>query len=169
MCGLAVLEPLHGHVAACVATLAVSCGWGLTRSQTQSCSVDVRIIGYHQTSPAVAQLIRASGFRCGAQGALGPGIYFALSEQDTVGKAHKRGYMLVCEVNVGRTKVVDKWNGALTKRALKKEGFDSVYITGGQASQANRPEYVVYSPRRVKLISHGPLKGAQGSGGCAVL
>eukprot|EP00746_Dinoflagellata_sp_MGD_P030379 gnl/MRDRNA2_/MRDRNA2_172053_c0_seq1.p1 gnl/MRDRNA2_/MRDRNA2_172053_c0~~gnl/MRDRNA2_/MRDRNA2_172053_c0_seq1.p1 ORF type:complete len:372 (-),score=44.06 gnl/MRDRNA2_/MRDRNA2_172053_c0_seq1:99-1127(-) len=110
--------------------------------------------GYHQTSPTYGKAIVRRGFQCGSSGALGGGIYFALSEADTKGKAHNNGYMLVCDVSVGRTKLVDQWDPSITKSTLKAEGFDSVYITAGQNSSASRPEYVVFSPRQVKMISH---------------
>ena len=114
----------------------------------------VIINGYHQTDKKCAESIIKNGFKCGTRGFAGAGIYFANSPQDTCGKAQRNGYMLVCQINTGNTKLIEKAASNIDKKTLKLEGFDSVSVTGGTNSDLNRPEFVVFEPNRVLIIEH---------------
>ena len=113
----------------------------------------VIITGYHQTDKECAESIIKNGFKCGTKGFAGAGIYFANSPQDTCGKAQRNGYMLVCKVDTGNTKLIEKAASNIDKKTLKREGFDSVSVTGGTNSDLNRPEFVIFEPYRVKEIT----------------
>eukprot|EP00929_Paragymnodinium_shiwhaense_P086954 TRINITY_DN47309_c0_g1_i1.p1 TRINITY_DN47309_c0_g1~~TRINITY_DN47309_c0_g1_i1.p1 ORF type:complete len:928 (+),score=93.15 TRINITY_DN47309_c0_g1_i1:69-2852(+) len=97
---------------------------------------------YHQTDPEAAKKILDCGrmFR-GAQGALGGGIYFAKTPEDTERKALKKGGILVCSVRLGRIKMLSELDTNITFTQLQRQKFDSVYFGGFTSG----PEYVVYN------------------------
>ncbi|CAE8633933.1 unnamed protein product [Polarella glacialis] len=107
---------------------------------------------YHQTDPESAQMILDTGrmFR-GTSGALGGGIYFAGSPEDTERKAHHRGVILECRVYLGKIKRLSACDGTVTFSLLDHEGFDSVLFTGFPSG----PEYVVYNFDQVEPV--GPV------------
>ncbi|KAA6386463.1 MAG: hypothetical protein EZS28_018012 [Streblomastix strix] len=113
------------------------------------------ITGYHQTSAQAAQAILATGFRVGAGGIAGGGIYFALKKEDTNWKAHQKGVILKCQVDVGSCKIMTQMEPRLTGEDLKKQGFDSVYFPANYMNVGlNYPEYVIYNPSRIKKIEY---------------
>ncbi|KAA6403333.1 MAG: putative Serine/Threonine kinase catalytic domain protein, partial [Streblomastix strix] len=81
-----------------------------------------------QTSAQAAQAILATGFRVGAGGIAGGGIYFALNRADTERKAHQKGVILECQVDVGSCKIMKQMEPQLTGDELKRQGFDSVFF-----------------------------------------
>ncbi|KAA6358316.1 MAG: hypothetical protein EZS28_046157, partial [Streblomastix strix] len=113
------------------------------------------ITGYHQTSAQAAQQIKANGFRVGAGGIAGGGVYFALNKKDTNRKAHQKGVILECQIDIGSCKIMQQKEPQLTGEELKRQGFDSVYFPARYMNiPLSRPEYVIYDPARVKHIQY---------------
>lgn len=113
------------------------------------------IDGFHQTDKDSAKNIIASkAFRRGSKGALGGAIYFALSEEDTEGKALSKGVMFQCRIKAGRVKVVEHWDPRITQESLFEMGYDTVLIHGSGTSDASRPEYAVFDPTRVAIVKY---------------
>ncbi|KAA6402919.1 MAG: hypothetical protein EZS28_001560 [Streblomastix strix] len=111
--------------------------------------------GYHQTSREAARQIIQTGFRPGTGGIAGGGIYFALNVEDTNRKAHQKGVILKCQVDIGRTKIMKQMEPQLTGEQLKKQGYDSVYFPANYMNtNLNLPEYVIYDSNRVKKIEY---------------
>lgn len=102
---------------------------------------------FHCTSCTNAEKIVAEGFRCGAGGLTGGGIYLAESVEDASRKARQQGIVLVCDVELGRVMNVG-FNGdaSLDLSRLNKMGYDSVRIPRKGA------EYCVYEPHRVRIV-----------------
>lgn len=105
---------------------------------------------YHQTDPVAAGLIIDSQQFCrGSKGYVGGGIYFAASKDMTNIKAHATGTVLRATVFLGKSRVVDAVKcrqpgnspPQYDCKRLKKEGLDSVHITGMRTGA----EYVVYN------------------------
>ncbi|KAA6338353.1 MAG: hypothetical protein EZS28_052707, partial [Streblomastix strix] len=108
---------------------------------------------YHQTTAQDARSLKETGIRPGNQGIAGGGIYFALNRADTERKAHQKGVILECQVDVGRSKIMKEREPQLTGEELKMQGFDSVYFPANYMNvRLNFPEYVIYNPARVKNI-----------------
>ena len=102
---------------------------------------------YHCTSRSNAASIKSSGFRCGSGGMTGGGIYFAESISDASRKAHNKGVVLECEVNLGRVMDVGfNGNDSLSLSSVRQQGYDSVRIP------RNGTEYCVYEPHRVTFV-----------------
>ncbi|CEM31362.1 unnamed protein product [Vitrella brassicaformis CCMP3155] len=105
---------------------------------------------YHQTSAASAQAI-ASGRKMmrGSTGIVGGGIYFAASEQATMGKAHSPGCMIEARVYLGNSLKISALLGAgqYTHTSLKAQGYDSVHLTGMPTGD----EYIVFNWAQVRL------------------
>ncbi|KAA6365841.1 MAG: hypothetical protein EZS28_038632 [Streblomastix strix] len=110
------------------------------------------ITGFHQTDPGSASQILSHGFKLGNAGIAGGGIYFALNKNDTNQKAHSHGTVLKCLVDVGRAKIMSKFEPALNGQKLAAEGYDSVFLPTGDGVNLSANEYVVYDPQRVKKI-----------------
>ncbi|KAA6382949.1 MAG: hypothetical protein EZS28_021520, partial [Streblomastix strix] len=101
------------------------------------------------------QQIINTGFRPGQGGIAGGGIYFALNKKDTNRKAHQKGVILECQVDVGSSKIMKQKEPQLTGEELKRQGFDSVYFPAQYMDVTlNYPEYVIYDPARVKDIQY---------------
>jgi len=115
---------------------------------------------YHCTSREHADSIKRYGFRCGSGGLAGGGIYFAESAGDASRKAHNKGVVLECEVNLGKTWSLD-FNGDsnMTLSRLNSMGYDSVLIP------RNGIEYCIYEPHRVSVIGehHDPMSSSPAS------
>ncbi|KAA6388880.1 MAG: putative Aurora kinase [Streblomastix strix] len=113
------------------------------------------IAGYHQTSAQAARSIMQTGFRPGNRGIAVGGIYFALNRADTERKAHQKGVILECQVDVGSCKIMKQMEPQLTGDELKRQGFDSVFFPANYMNtNLNFPEYVIYDPARVKHIQY---------------
>jgi len=105
---------------------------------------------YHCTSQCSASAIKRNGFRCGTSGIVGGGIYFAVSVKDAIRKAHQKGVVLQCRVDVGRVYDVG-FNGdiSLNLTRINRLGYNSVRIArNGEPGT----EYCVYEPSRVSVI-----------------
>lgn len=107
------------------------------------------MIGYHQTLPETALLIAETGFKAGASGLFGGGIYFARSIDDTFRKAHNFGALICAVVDMGNIKYVTQPEFEITKESLESEGFNSVYAKAAEGF-LSKDEFVVYEPERVK-------------------
>lgn len=125
-------------------------------------SSDDWINGFHQTSPDVAKEInkgnQGSKMRPGSRGALGPGIYFAHTEEDTNGKALSKGVVFLCRIATGRVKVLEHWDPSWTEQKMKDSGYDTLMILGNRTADANRPEYKIYDPERIAIVSWWNVK-----------
>jgi len=112
---------------------------------------------YHQTDPIAADVIQSSGRMLrGRNGLAGGGIYFAVTPEETNGKAQRHGCIIACEVRLGKVLTLGpSGNRDITHYKLKKMGYDSVKIL--------RPggiEHVVYSYEQVRI--QGKKWGGQG-------
>lgn len=110
----------------------------------------------HATSREAGQGIeRTRTMRCGVDGVLGRGIYFAETEEATKGKALHHGAMVTAEVDLGKCLTVSEadaiWrmlqDGGFGHKKLAKAGISSVCcdFNGGR-------EYCVFDPARVKIL-----------------
>ena len=118
-------------------------------------------IGFHQTHEKAASLISTgyTGFRCGTSGMFGGGIYFAVSIAETKHKAHEKGVILACKVDVGRVYQVSAACNLMTLAQLKSMGYDSLEARPHPGFLSTGIEFVVYEPWRVKefmLVSTEP-------------
>lgn len=113
---------------------------------------------FHQTDHESAHLIKSSGqFLPGTKGALGAGAYFCPSVHDTDHKARKPGgWIIQVKLDLGRSHIVNAWDGSITKENLEAMGFDSVAIQGQGLTEASGWEYVIYDMRRVKVVGVQP-------------
>jgi hypothetical protein len=104
---------------------------------------------YHETDADCARsILQSQTFKCGADGLVGGGIYFAASAADTGHKAHKRGVLLKARVNLGRIKTVEHGREAgVNARTVRAEGYDSVKI-----NRRGGIEYCVYDSSRVTNV-----------------
>jgi hypothetical protein len=118
-------------------------------SSCYSSSSDNSTTLYHETDADCARsILQSQTFRCGADGLVGGGIYFAASAADTGHKAHKRGVLLKARVNLGRIKTVEHGREAgVNARTVRAEGYDSVKI-----NRHGGTEYCVYDSSRVTNI-----------------
>ncbi len=82
----------------------------------------------------------------GTSGMFGAGIYFAQSESDCKGKAHKVGAVLRAKVALGRSLVCKSAQTRLDARTLAAYGCQSVK---GTAPAVSRDEYAVFDPEQV--------------------
>jgi hypothetical protein len=105
---------------------------------------------YHCTSECSAAAIKRNGFRCGARGIVGGGIYFAVSIKDAVRKAHHKGVVLECKVDLGKVHDVSfQGDTTLNLARIKQLGCNSVRVhRNGEPGT----EYCVYEPSRVRVI-----------------
>ncbi|KAA6369302.1 MAG: hypothetical protein EZS28_035172 [Streblomastix strix] len=109
------------------------------------------IVGFHQTNSNAAQLILKNGFKPGNGGIAGGGIYFALNKDDTNQKAHHHGTILRADVDVGRAKIMTRFDHSLTGARLADEGYDSVFLPTGDGSNLSANEYVIYDPNTFNM------------------
>ena len=111
---------------------------------------------FHMTDEDAARSIaRSQTFRPGTSGMFGAGIYFAQSESDCKGKAHKVGAVLRAKVALGRSLVCKSAQTRLDARTLAGYGCHSVK---GTAPAVSRDEYAVFDPEQVihthTLLTH---------------
>ena len=70
-------------------------------------------IGFHRTTPQAAFNIAKSDFQPSKKGMLGPGAYFARSNQSTlgkIGKADQTGAWFVAEIKMGKVFIVNDYS-----------------------------------------------------------
>ena len=113
---------------------------------------------YHQTNRENADsIVQSQKMKPGTSGALGPGMYFAETPEDTNGKAHSRGVVLEMSVDLrAPLKLTEK--SEFTPQSyeeLKSKGYDSVIADGFSSGS----EFVVYRSEQVRDI-----KVCEGSG-----
>lgn len=81
----------------------------------------------HITDREAAKSIVTSGvMRCSSKGMLGPGVYFAENKQAADLKAHHKGAIVVCAVNLGKLYEVYGPERQLSLSQLKTQNYDSV-------------------------------------------
>jgi len=112
------------------------------------------VIGYHQTSPHVCDLILKSQFRPGRTGWCGGAIYFADSIGGTYGEAtgpdSKQGCILQATLNLGKVKEMPPTcDSSMNGAKLKAMGYDSIVFNDG-AGTGN--QYVLYDPSRISHV-----------------
>ena len=122
---------------------------GCSSSSFWASSEDNVLTLYHQTDADSAQsILQSQTFRCGQDGLVGGGIYFAASSSDTGHKAHRRGVILKARVNLGRIKIVEHGHEAgVNARSVSSQGYDSVRI-----NRHGGTEYCVYDESRITNI-----------------
>jgi len=105
---------------------------------------------YHTTSPAVAELILASGFKPGHAGWCGGAIYFVPTPElpeTKFGPYTLSGAVIEAKVNLGRVANMDARCKATFGQGIRdavRHGYDSVRFDPGDGD-----EYVIVSARRV--------------------
>lgn len=113
---------------------------------------------FHQTNPESGQkIIREQRFVCSdpSRGKFlaGPGIYFAVSADDTHHKVRNpanKGCILAATVNLGRVLDIPfEGDQSITAETLRARGYDSVRIP-----RRGNPgtEYVVYNTNQISNI-----------------
>lgn len=102
---------------------------------------------YHGTSHAAAQEICATGFKLPTRaGMFGQGLYFTNVPNKSVRYAPS-GFVLVCDVAVGRTKRLAQ---SMASLRAAPDGYDSVTgLTREEGGTLQAPEYIVYNPSQV--------------------
>ena len=118
---------------------------------------------YHATSLEIAADIHVTGFRRGTRGMFGPGVYFAQTPECARHKAltscpNERVVVLKCKVNVGREKKIYGPHRneyySLNFQKVRSEGYDSIYaLSREDGGCVTTPEWVIYEPWRVQLLS----------------
>jgi hypothetical protein len=105
----------------------------------------------HQTGVDGARGIITSGrMNRGSTGIAAGGIYFAVTANDTMHKAHRHGFLFTLSVRLGNVEhwQKDRQDQSVTFESLQRRGVDSVHIPrdGGD-------EYIVYHSDQVQLLS----------------
>jgi len=112
---------------------------------------------YHQTSRTRGKHILRTGFKPGAEGWCGGGVYFARTPEattvKTTGPNSRRGFVIKALVNIGRPLRLYKDCKKMTPKKLKAMGYDSIIFSPGDGE-----EVVIYDPRRVVRMREVPLK-----------
>jgi hypothetical protein len=108
---------------------------------------------FHQTDEASLKLIqKGAEMKCGSQGIVGGGIYFAESRNATQLKAHAKGWVIEARVALGRQLVVQHRLASLTGSEVAARGYDSVRVDGRKSGV----EYVIYDWKKASLLSVYP-------------
>jgi len=121
---------------------------------TMSFKTGGHVLGYHQTSPEVCDLILQSEFRPGRTGWCGGAIYFADSIGGTYGEAtgpdSKQGCILQAVLDLGEVKEMPATcDSTMTGAKLKAMGYDSIKFNDGAGTGT---QYVLYDPKRVSHV-----------------
>lgn len=123
--------------------------------------------GVHMTTAEACEAIKQSNFRVGSRGLYGPGIYFADScglgyhKMDAKNRedAKSAGGLCCIKAELQMGKAILPLPGRpgradwLTPAMLKHFGAESVYAKVGPGGESSSPEFVVFSPDRVKVLS----------------
>ena len=101
---------------------------------------------FHGTGDAGIEGITRNGFRMGTGGMYGGGIYFATDSSKSAQSCYTKGSnkLLLCDVLLGRSMVVNQSNGSLNGDFVRQSGFDSVYAPRGTA--VANDEFIIYHP-----------------------
>ena len=108
---------------------------------------------FHGTSDEGVKGITENGFRLpdenpanGKRGMFGQGIYFATDSSKSAQKIYTKGSskLLLCQVILGKSKVVREADNTLNKKKLKDQKFDSIYAPRGNAVQND--EFIIFDP-----------------------
>jgi hypothetical protein len=108
---------------------------------------------FHGTSDDGVKGITKDGFRMPDQnpppskrGMYGQGIYFATDSSKSAQKIYTKGSqkLLLCQVILGKSKVVSKADPTLNKMKLRSERCDSVFAPRGSA--VKNDEFVIFDP-----------------------
>lgn len=103
-------------------------------------------IGFCQASLSSAIKISSAGFKT-SKGAFGTGLYFSRSFDYTYRMSHDSGPIIIAQIDLGKSKTLNKRDTEMSLEKLKSDGCDSVY--GEAGADLKRPEIVVYEPERV--------------------
>ena len=125
---------------------------GLTRTQLtdRESRLNRNIVGLvHQTGVDGARGIITSGrMNRGQSGIAAGGIYFAVTADDTMHKAHYHGFLFTLRVRLGNVQhwAANQQDHNVTFESLQRQNYDTVHIprTGGD-------EYIVYHSDQVQL------------------
>ena len=116
---------------------------------------------FHGTSAdAVDKIIKAGFIVPKTAGMFGRGIYFATDSSKSAQKIYTKGsdMLLLCEVNLGKCKTVERDRSDMDGTTLKSLGYDSLFAKRDTKTKGGvkYDEYVVYHPARaiVKYIIH---------------
>jgi len=77
----------------------------------------------------------------------------------TKDKAHNYGHMFEAQIKPGKMKTFFRSQRGLTHDQVKKLGYDSVLMVGGNKSSVyavSSCEIVIYDPRRVRIVDNYP-------------
>ena len=122
-----------------------------SRSDDTSSSYLGSMTLYHATNESAARSILQNGFRCGSDGCVGGGIYFADSKSSARHKS-RRGDSVVlrAEVSMGDAQVFR--GSASNVNSSRVDRSRSVYLPDG-ASGEGESEYVVFSDSQISDVS----------------
>lgn len=123
---------------------------GNSSSTASSSDLGTRTL-YHATNESAARSILENGFRCGSDGCVGGGIYFADSRESAIHKS-RRGSSVVlrCRVNLGTAQIFHGSASKVSSSRIDRSG--SVYLPDGASGQGDS-EFVVFSNSRISDIS----------------
>ena len=108
---------------------------------------------FHGTSDKGVKGITKNGFRLpdenpsdDKRGMFGQGIYFATDSSKSAQEIYTKGSgkLLLCQVILGKSKVVHEADNKLNKKKLKEQKYDSVYAPRGYA--VKNDEFVIFDP-----------------------
>ncbi len=108
---------------------------------------------FHGTSDEGVRGITENGFRLpddnpadGKRGMFGQGIYFATDSSKSAQNIYTKGSgkLLLCQVILGKSKVMREADNTLNKKKLKDQKYDSVYAPRGSA--VKNDEFVIFDP-----------------------
>ena len=97
----------------------------------------------------------------------GPGIYFSTDSSKSARKIYTRGgdQLLLCQVLLGRSKVVKMADHSLNLQKLHQEGYDSVFAPRGtkDSGGVENDEFVIFDPDQAlpRYIIHYKVKFSQ--------
>jgi len=135
---------------------------------------------FHGTARATARVIVADGFKLPEHpGMFGKGVYFAGCPLKSLQYSGRSGTLLLCEAELGLTKVqYSAHNDLQPQRDFKRgwfakvigcEDFDSIEAPAGFFGSVRVPEYVIYKPEqavpRYLLVAKATPKFQGGSSG----
>ena len=100
---------------------------------------------FHGTGEAGIEGITKNGFRMPDHaGMYGRGIYFATDSSKSARYSTGSNKLLLCDVLLGKSMVVNQSNGSLTGDYIRQRGFDSVFAPRGTA--VLNDEFIIFNP-----------------------
>ena len=132
-----------------VTNLALESKWLESKSKRSDFRTALK---FHGTSADAVDSIVKGGFRLGAPGMYGVGVYFATDSSKSAQRMYTKGsnQLLLCDVLLGKSMTVDKAIPDMTLQKLKTKGYDSLFARRDTKSTGGvlYDEFVVYDPHQ---------------------